>query len=261
MNPSNVALKQLCRYLAGYQCELLEINDSLLIGTIAKGLLELDYYVDVEDEFYEEILELLAFRDFAPLLTSLRLTAPDEGINGTRSWNLEPLTRGEGTYQNLRIFDIQRPKPGHRNRSILGDLAEDGIVARLLDKMPNLEQLFIHSAPTLAFFERNPHPLKHLIIQTGYDSQNFIINLARSSCFSQLKTLDFTDYSETYIKDYPQYQTPKQHYLELFNSPALPSLEVLTLRYSPLREEETEELKKTQLGSQLDLLKILSCSS
>ncbi|MBO0349672.1 hypothetical protein J0895_11230 [Phormidium pseudopriestleyi FRX01] len=260
MDASNLALKQLCRHLAGYQCELSEINNSLLIGSIQNGLLELDYYVDVEDEFYQEILELLAFCDFAPFLSALRLSAPDEGINGTRSWNLEPLTRGEGIYQNLRLLDIQGTQPKHHNRTILGDFAEDGIVAKLLDKMPNLEQLSIPCAPSPAFFDRNPHPLKHLTLQTGYDSQYFILNLSQSTCFSQLKTLDFTDYYETYIPDYEQHKTPIHHYLQLFNSTALPNLETLTLRHSLLNEKDAAELKKTPLGSQLDLLKLIPSS-
>jgi hypothetical protein len=260
MDASNLALKQLCRHLAGYQCELSEINNSLLIGSIQNGLLELDYYVDVDDEFYQEILELLAFADFAPFLGVLRLSAPDEGINGTRSWKLEPLTQGEGTYQNLRLLDIQGTQPQHHNRTILGDCAEEGIVARLLDKMPNLEQLSIPSAPSPAFFNRPPHPLKHLTLQTGYDTQNFILNLAQSTCFSQLKTLDFTDYAETYIQNHEQRKTPKSDYFHLFNSTALPHLETLTLRHSLLTEKDTAELKKTPLGSQLDLLKILPSS-
>ncbi|HEY9837331.1 MAG TPA: hypothetical protein V6D27_10585, partial [Vampirovibrionales bacterium] len=248
MEASTLALKQLCRYLASYQCELSEINDSLLIGSTSNGLLELDYYVDVEDAFYEEILELLAFPDFAPCLSALRLYAPDEGINGTRSWNLEPLTRGEGTYQNLTLLDIQGTQPHHHNRTILGDLAEDGIVARLLDKMPNLEQLSIPSAPSPGFFNRPPHPLKHLTLQTGYDTQNFILNLAQSTCFSQLKTLDFTDYSESYIENYEQHKTPIQHYWQLFHSNALPHLEALTLKHSLLTETDAVALKKTRLG-------------
>jgi hypothetical protein len=256
MEASNLALKQLCRYLAGYQCELSEISNSLLIGSTLNGLLELDYYVDVKDEFYVEILELLAFSDFAPFLSTLRLSAPDEGINGTRSWNLEPLTRGEGTYQNLRLLDIQGTQPQHHNRTIIGNFAEDGIVARLLDKMPNLEQLSIPSAPSPAFFDRHPHPLKHLTIQTGYDTQNFILNLAQSTCFIQLKTLDFTDYLEISIQDYEQHKTPTSHYFHLFNSNALPHLESLTLRHSLLNGKDRAELKKTSLGSQLDLLKI-----
>ncbi|MCT7954017.1 hypothetical protein [Laspinema palackyanum] len=260
MDASNLALKQLCRHLAGYQCELSEINNSLLIGSIQNGLLELDYYVDVEDEFYEEILELLAFSDFAPFLGVLRLSAPDKGINGTRSWKLEPLTQGEGTYQNLRLLDIQGTQPQHLNRTILGNFDEDDIAARLLDKMPNLEQLSIPSAPSPAFFDRPPHPLKHLTLQTGYDTQNFILNLAQSTCFNQLKTLDFTDYSETSIPDYQHHKTPISHYLQLFNSNALPHLESLTIRHSIINEKDTKELKKTQLGTQLDLLKLLPCS-
>lgn len=261
MNAPNLTLKQLCRHLAGYQCELSEINNSLLIGSIQNELLELDYYVDVDDEFYQEILELLAFPDFAPFLGTLRLSAPDEGINGTRSWDLEPLTPGEGTYQNLRLLDIQGTQPHHHNRTILGDFSENSIVARLLDKMPNLEQLSIPSAPSPAFFNRPPHPLKYLTLQTGYDTQDFILNLAQSTCFSQLKTLDFTDYSETYIQDYEQYKTPIYHYFLLFNSNALPHLTTLTLRHSLLTEKDTTDLKKTQLGSQLDLLKLIPPSS
>lgn len=260
MDASNLALKQLCRHLAGYQCELSEINNSFLIGAIVHGLLELDYYVDVEDEFYEEILELLAFPDFAPFLGTLRLSAPDEGINGTRSWDLEPLTRGEGTYQNLRLLDIQGTQPQHHNRTILGHLCEDGIVSRLLDKMPNLEQLSIPCAPSPAFFNRNPHPLKHLTLQTGYHTQDFILNLAQSSCFNQLKTLDFTDYSETYIQDYEQHKIPTHHYFNLFNSTALPHLESLILRHSLLTEKDIIQLKKTPLGTQLDLLKLIPSS-
>lgn len=256
MNSSDLALKQLSRHLACCQCELAEINDSCLIGGISDGLLELDYYVDVDDELYDEILETLALPEFAPLLASLRLFAPDWGINGTRSWNLDGLAIAQSTFENLKILEIEGTKPQHHNRTILGSYEENGIVARLLDKMPNLECLSIPSAPSPAFFQRHFHPLKHLTLQSGYDTQNFILNLAQSNCFSQLQSLDFTDYAETYIQDYEQYKTPRQHYVELFNSETLPRLEVVILRQSLLNVEETEELRQTRLGRQLDLLKI-----
>lgn len=257
MDSSNLPLKQLSRHLACCQCELAEINDSCLIGAIADGLLQLDYYVDVDDELYDGILETLALPEFAPLLASLRLSAPDEGINGTRSWHLDSLAIAEGTFENLRTLEIEGTKPQHHNRTILGELEENGIVARLLDKMPNLERLSIPSAPSPAFFQRSSHPLKHLILESGYDTQNFILNLAQSSCFSQLQTLDFTDYAESYVEDYERYKTPKQDYIDLFNSGGLSSLEVLILRHSPLSEEEIEELRQTRLGKQLDLLKVV----
>lgn len=186
MNSPNQHLRELSCHLACYQAEMNETCDSVLISAIFKGVIELDYYVDSFDELYYEILETLALVEFAPLLASLRLYAPDEGINGTRSWDLEPLASGEGTFDNLKVLDIQGTQPEHHNRTIFGDRDENGIVARLLDKMPNLETLSIPSAPNVEFFHRGEHPLKHLVVQTGYDTQNFILNLAYSRCFCQL---------------------------------------------------------------------------
>ncbi len=173
-------------------------------------LLYLDFQGSPFDESYDELCNTLILPDVASRLGSLSLRAPaDEGANGTRNWNLAPLVDTQANFPNLRSFSIEQNRPGDHNRVIVAaDYHEDSVLGRLLRKAPSLEALIVPSAPDAAFFALGSHPLRFLSVDAGYDTQNFIRNLADSSCFSRLETLEFGEFNEAYLDDFPSGCTP-----------------------------------------------------
>ena len=71
-----------------------------------------------------------------------------------------------------------------------------------------------------------PRPLRLLSVDTGYDHQGFIANLARSACFPKLQSFEFGEYNETYIEDSAAHLTPVADYRELFTSRAFAPVKV-----------------------------------
>jgi hypothetical protein len=52
-------------------------------------------------------------------------------------------------------FRVAWQRPGDHNHPVLGcGYEEGGMIARLLDRMPNLEELTVPSAPDASFFDR-----------------------------------------------------------------------------------------------------------
>jgi len=102
-------------------------------------------------------------------------------------------------------------------------MEENGMIAKLVSRMPNLEQLVVPSAPDNSFFDIAKHPLKFLKLQAGYEHQNFIDNLAESKNFKQLTALDYTDLIDVYDvadEDYTNFDS----FVKLFNSKAFSSV-------------------------------------
>src|SRR5262249_45937067 len=152
---------------------------------------------------YQEALAAVVSPEVSPVIRSLTFRGPDEGSNGTRNWDLSPLTEGEAVFPQLRSVSIEQTKPADHNRTIVAsDYAEDGALARLLAKAPGLESLVTPSAPNPEFFQVGERPLTFLSVDAGYDHQDFIRGLARSSCFPGLRSLEFGEYNETYMDDY-----------------------------------------------------------
>lgn len=102
------------------------------------------------------------------------------------------------------------------------------------------------------------HPLNILIVQAGYDTQNFILNLSKSSCFPGLRDLDFTDYQETYMGNYESSCTPINHYQELFLSQSLPEMRMVVLRNPLCSREEINKLKSLRKDIRIMLVRTLS---
>jgi len=225
------------------------------------GLVEVEYYVGWggEYELFEDFLQLINTEKIAPQLRALTITGSDEGANGTRNWELGPLDEGEAIFSNLEILEVEGTLPGHHNRTIVtGNNAydENGILGQLLDRMPELRILSVPSAPSENFFQRDTHPLEELIVQTGYDHQNFIQNLVQSSCFPNLRKLEFTDYSESYMTDYQEQKTPEVLFIFLLESLAVPSLEELMLYNTRMDRSNISKLRETTLGRKLKTLLI-----
>jgi len=210
--------------------------------------LHLDFCGSPFDEPYYQLCQTVILPDVAFRLGSLSLRSPaDDGTNGTRNWDLEPLVEAQTSFPNLRSFFVEQNGPGDHNRVIVAaEYHEAGVIGRLLRKAPSLEALTVPTAPDATFFAVEDHPLRFLSVDAGYDTQGFIRNLADSSCFSQLETLEFGEFNETYLDDFPSGCTPFDDYRRLFRSEAFGAVRVFVWRNPICSEAEIKELRSLQ---------------
>jgi hypothetical protein len=215
-------------------------------------LAHLDYYGDPSGEAFGELLDTLADRRVAYSLASLELRGPDEGANGTRNWDLTPIADCAVSFPELRRLSIEQSKPADHNRTIVArSYEEDGVLAKILAKAPALEVLVTPSAPNADFFRVGQRPIEHLSVDTGYDHQRFIANLAESSCFAHLRSFEFGEYNETYMEDFAAHVTPFADYQRLIGSSAFASVQVFQWRNPACSPAEMEQIKKLKKGRQV----------
>lgn len=242
--------------------ELPDEYQSTLMFCETSGLIKIKFYGDPagESDALNRLLRVVVDSDVSPYVKSLEFSGPDKGANGTRAWGFGAVVESDAVFTNLTSFLVEGTLPEHHNRSIIsGDFYEEGgMIAGLLGKMPSLLSLGVPSAPDHNFFRTEAHPLNTLVVQAGYDTQDFILNLGRAACFPGLRRLDFTDYQETYAEDYESGRTPFGHYKELFLSPSLDEMRLVVLRNPRLSREEAEELKSLKKGVQLMLIRTTS---
>lgn len=211
----------------------------------------------LDERLLKHALTLVASEGIAPHVWRFRLSGEAEGTNGTRAWNIEPLGRG-AVFSQLEVLDIEGSQPGDFFRTIVASgFDEEGMIARALARMPRLRRLSVPSAPNEEFFEGPPHPLRELVLQSGYDTQDFIARLARTRRFPELEALDFTDYAETYMDDYAQRRTPPEAFEALLASPFLPALRQVVLRGTVLDKVDARRLKDTLLGRRLSQFDVM----
>jgi hypothetical protein len=192
-----------------------------LCVTAVAGRVHLDFFGGPFGEAYQEVLAAVVSPEVSPVIRSLAIRGPDEGANGTRNWDFSPLAHSGAVFPQLRSVLIEQTKPADHNRTIVAaGYDEDGVLARLLAKAPDLESLVTPSAPSAEFFQVGERPLTFLSVDAGYDHQGFIRALAGSSCFPCLRCLEFGEYNETYMDDYAARCTPIDDYRELFTSAA-----------------------------------------
>ncbi len=207
-----------------------------------------------EYELFGSFLSMLADEAAAESLVALEVTGTDEGVNGTRAWDLAPLVAGDTTFPHLKTVSFEGTKPGHHNRTIVtadDPYEEKGVIAKLLRRAPMLEHLEVPSAPNADFFAQKYHPLTTLAVQTGYDTQDLIYHFSHSTCFPELEKFEFTDYSETYMDNYESLRTPTEHWYAFFETDSLPALRHLTIINSALSPKDMAALRNTPLGEQL----------
>jgi hypothetical protein len=113
---------------------------------------------------------------------------------------------------------------------VAAEFDEAGVLGALLQRAPVLDALITPSAPDASFFALSDHPLRFLNVDVGYDTQNFIGNLANSTCFPGLQALEFGEYNETDLETFPQGCTPFSDYEQLLRSSASSNLRSFTLR-------------------------------
>ncbi len=152
-------------------------------------------------------------------VVQLNFIGPDAGANGTRSWNFERLINSTSNFINLESFSVALTDAGDHNQSVIGEFdQEDGMIAKLVKKMPNLKELILPSAPDITFFEIPDLKIENLAIQAGYDHQGFIQNLAESTDLKHLKSLDYTEPFDHFGDLNEEEFTPYEAFEKLFQS-------------------------------------------
>jgi hypothetical protein len=215
-------------------------------------LFSLDYQTCWNDDYSSEhgvlpIFYILSQPEYAGRINKISIAAEDEGVNGTQNWELNSLLENDALFDNLEEFILPLNDAENHHRKIVTNddsYDEKNALGLLLDKAKNLKKLVAPSAPEPKFFERKSHGLKELNLQSGYDHQNFIANLSKSTCFKDLTSLTFRDYAETYMDDYKDSCTKFDDYLALVNSDTLPSLKSITLIDTVLDKKQKETLTK-----------------
>jgi hypothetical protein len=250
-------IESLRQYIATrYQPDLEDVYEARLAVCQVGELFDLDFFGESFDEPIDKLLELVAQPQIAPAIRTFILRGPDEGANGTNNWNLEPLLVHGATFSHLESFSVQLTQPGEHNRRIIGeDYEEGGFIGRLLERAPALRRLALPSAPAANFFAVAEHPLEHLNIDAGYDTQAFIRNLAESKCFPELSSLEWGEYSERYIENYQEQCTPFADYQALFASPIFASVRQFVWRNPVCSLAEIQQLKALRPNLQLLLVR------
>jgi len=192
---------------------------------------------------FRMLLEFISKQEYADRIVSMKFDGPDEGANGTKNWDFDLIADSNVMFPNLKQFIVQLSDYADHNCNIIGkDYEEDGMIAKLLVKMPTLMSLSIPSAPNKSFFDIASHPLKYLRLQAGYDNQNFIRNLAQSNNFQSLASLDYSDFMDTNNATKDCY-TSFEDFKMLFTSTAFSSVKRFILRNSILNKEQLFELQ------------------
>jgi hypothetical protein len=216
----------------------------------------LDFYGDPFGEAFGDLLDALSDTSVANSIGALDIRGPNEGSNGTRNWDITRLAEGAAFFPKLRRLSIEQTKPTDHNMSIVArSYDEEGVLAKILAKAPRLEVLIVPSAPNADFFRIGKHPIQHLSVDTGYDHQGFIANLARSSCFPDLGSLWFGEYNETYMDDFSAHLTPFADYRELFASSAFASVRAFQWRNPVCTAAEMAEIKNLKQERQVSIVR------
>jgi hypothetical protein len=161
----------------------------------ANGLMHVDYYGHYGEEALEPVFHTLCRPKVAKALGALSFAGDDDGANGTKAWGFTSLLNRKVNFPHLHTLSIELYDRENHNHPIVtaGEDEEGGQLARWLDCAPRLTTLSTPSAPNARFFRRPAHPLRVLRVQAGYATQQFIPNLARSTCFPALQELDWSE--------------------------------------------------------------------
>jgi hypothetical protein len=190
------------------------------------------------------LLDLLTIQANADKLLTIEFTGQDEGANGIKSWVFDRIINAEVIFPNLKVFKVQLTDLGDHNLNIIdgGGLEENGILAKLLAKMPALDTMMVPSAPDKSFFEIGEHSLSYLKVQSGLDSQNFVSNLAVSNNFINLKSIDYAEQID-FENNYDEIEhTSIDDFKQLFLSHGFAPVRRFVLRNSKLSKDQLLEL-------------------
>ncbi|MCE9566689.1 MAG: TIGR02996 domain-containing protein [Planctomycetes bacterium] len=213
--------------------------------TFDRGLWQFQYKGNLwlEEHGLSPVLDFICDPKIAAVLWTLDLDAYDDHpqTNGTLHLSLVPLTTGKVSFPYLDRVSIEQSQ-----NTVLGKggYHEDGETARLLALCPRLRQLTGPSAPNAKLFTGPKHPLEALNIHAGYDTEDFVKNLAKSERFPRLRTLRYKDFCCEYMDPQPQMFTSFKDWKTLFRSPWFAKLEEVELSGVLLTEDEVKALLK-----------------
>jgi hypothetical protein len=220
------------------------------------GLIDVEYQGEYELWFDDEtiatilqdLLKLLNQPDISSRLRSFTYrTDAVLAANGTYNYNIDPLIDGEQQFPSLIRVSLDRGHGEHGykilNSSQLGnDWGEGGVLARLLDKAPCLDELLTPVPPNSNFFQGCQHPLKSLEVDAGFEHMDFIRNFTTCSRFPNIKKLVFTDFRQYYLDDWQAQTTSFEDYILFFRSSIAAQLQSICLREVNLTSNQVDRL-------------------
>ena len=90
--------------------------------------------------------------------------------------------------------------------------------------------------------------LTHLHVDAGYDTHNFIRELAHSSFPPVLRGLEWGDYAEHYMEDWRAKTTPFEEMAELFRCEGFQQIEFFSIRNTIYSDDELHRLAAIRPG-------------
>lgn len=215
------------------------------------GGLQVEYFGELWEEPFAWTLACLADQEVADAIVALSFTGPDEGANGTREWEFTPLVDSAVRFPVLKSLAIRPSGQADHNVVLIqraGTIMEEsGEIARFAAKAPALTQLTVPNAPDASFFDVPLPYLQTLVVESGFDTQAFIENLASSTNLTALRSLDFTESTELHSTWADAREagciTPFSAYEQLLRSETGERLRALTLRNTCLSLEQLQALQ------------------
>jgi len=222
------------------------------------GLLEVEYRGEYELWFddhttatiLQDLLRLLASAAVAPKLRSFAYrTEAVLAANGTYDYNIDPLVKGKQRFPKLIRLILDQGHGEHGYKILTSPLSGDnwheaGVLARMVDQAPAMEELVTPVPPNDAFFQGRRHPLRSLDVDAGFGHADFIRHLAGCSRFPELRRLVFTDFRQSYLDYWREQTTRFEDYVSLFESPVASRLESIALRELSLSKDQVGRLLK-----------------
>ncbi len=204
------------------------------------------FYGSVMDESFLDLLVAISQSEIAVNIESLIFHEADEGANGTMELDFTELIESNAIFSNLKYFYVKPYQNRWHNHPLIDNLnlQEEDVVSNIIAKMPSLKTLTLPNAPRKDFFKLDLSNIYSLNIYSGYEAHNFILNLSHSSNLPKLRLLQFGEYNERYMNEYPQGCTVYEHYAELFNSKVFSGISRFIIRHSILSEDQIEKLKQ-----------------
>jgi hypothetical protein len=197
-----------------------------------------------------DLLSLLASTEIAPHLQSF-VYSTDAALaaNGTYSIVIDPFVSCKQVFPKLSRFVLDQGEGEHGYKILASRLNggdgyydEAGVLARLLDRAPALQELVTSSPPSAEFFLGDPHPLRSLDVDAGFGHEDFIRNLTGCSRFPDLRRLMFTDFRQHHLKDWREQTTSFEDYKRFFVSEIATRVDSIYLREVNLTGEQVRHL-------------------
>lgn len=223
---------------------------SKILFTEKNDLFHVLFYGLVMDESFGDVIETISQPEVSVNIESFIIHEADEGANGTIDLDFTEIIDSNAIFSNLKYFYVEPYHDRWHNHPMIGWGDDDDLmISKLIAKMPQLEALTLPNAPNQDFFRLDLNQISSLNIYSGYESHNFILNLSHSSNIPKLKFLQFGEYNERYMHEYPQGCTSFEHYVELFQSKAFSKISRFIIRHSILSEYQIEKLKEIRKPS------------